>query len=83
MNNYNEIEEEITYDKKLYGIKYLPGPIECKCHSKVFNIYYDNQYKVNPMSFTCCNSHCPKKFPITINSFLENFQSKNWNKYRN
>ena len=66
MNNYNEIEEEIIYDKKLYGIKYLPGPIECKCHSKVFNIYYDNQYKVNPMSFTCCNSHVPKNFQLLL-----------------
>lgn len=73
MKYSQEIAEEIAYSKQLFNLKYLPGPKECKCHSTVFNIYYDSQYKVNPMSFTCTNSKCRKNFPITINYFFREF----------
>ena len=66
MLHSKEIEDEINYAKKLYELRYLLGPIECSCHYTIFNIYYDRQYQVNPKSFTCGNSKCRKKFPITI-----------------
>ena len=51
MKYSKEIEEEIAYAKQLFNLKYLPGPKEWTCHSTVFIIYYDSQYKVNPMSY--------------------------------
>ena len=69
-------EEEINYVKQLYSKGYLPGPLECSCKSKIFNIYKDNQYKINSMSFRCANYLCRKKYGITCNSFFNKFSSQ-------
>ena len=73
MQNPSDIQAEIDYAKALYSKGVLPGPIVCSCKSKSFKIYYDKQYKTNPMSFTCANPKCRKKFPIIINSFFSKF----------
>lgn len=74
-----EVQEGINFAKKLYSKSILPGPIKWSCQLKTFKIYFNKQYKwykTNPISFTCANSKCRKKCPITINSFFEKFSRK-------
>lgn len=66
-------EEEINFAKKLYEKKILPGPGQRSCGTTIFKIYYDSLYKTNPMSFTCANPKCRKKYSILINSFFSKF----------
>ena len=50
-----------------------PGPLKCSYNSTLFKIYHDSLYITNPMSFSCCNSKCRKKYSILINSFFSKF----------
>ena len=68
-----KIQEEINNAKKLYSKSILPGPVKCSCNSIAFKIYFDKNYKTNPMYFTCSNPKCQKKYPVTLNSFFEKF----------
>lgn len=72
----SDIYDESQYAKILYEKGYLPGPIQCKCGSKIFTIYTDNQYKTTLCSFRCLNTKCRLKYPIRNNSFFQKFNQK-------
>ena len=69
--------DPISYAIVLYKKGYLVGPKVCVCGNKCFNIYKDLKYKTNQCSFSCNNYKCKRKFPITINSFFQNFPNQN------
>ena len=72
----SNLNEEIEYAKKLYYKRYLPGNLICIYSSKSFNIYKDNHYKINRMSFLCSNNKCINKYIITINFIFNKFSNQ-------
>ena len=65
--------DEVQYAILLNKMGYLPGPKECKCGGKQFNIQYDGNYKTSHACFRCIKKDCRNRHQIRINSFFNNF----------